>query len=318
MAQRFVLVEIIVTVIFLLISPLADYGEMYEKARITSVIAFNAMEIIGIALIETAIVFGIFFSWLSTTYALSRERITYTHGLFIRRSTVVAMEDIQSVQVRQGIFARLARYGTLELQNARFGKAIQLPFVHDPQRYAALISKLKQGRSTPQESFTPVSVPMLLASGEHERLEFKSTFRWDVRNHNVNKMLEKAVMKTVAAFLNSQGGSLMIGVDDQHRVTGLAQDFATLGRRDADGFENHFTNIFHTMIGRAFRQHVKLSFPTVDGAVCCHVQVSPSPRPVYLKNDDRVEEFYVRTGNTTASLTFSEAGAYIATRFTSV
>ena len=88
-----------------------------------------------------------------------------------------------------------------------------------------------------------------------------------------------------------------------------------MDNNQVDGFENHFSNMFRTTIGPELRQFVKLSFPVIDGKECCLVQVAPSPRPAYLKADDRSEEFYVRTGNATTSLTFSEAASYIASRF---
>ena len=127
----------------------------------------------------------------------------------------------------------------------------------------------------------------------------------------VNKILEKSVMKTIASFLNSQGGHLVIGVNDEKVVIGLAFDYNSLVRKDADGFENHFTQVFHNMIGAEFRQFVKLHWSQVDSKECCIINVSPSHKPAYLKNDNNGEEFYIRTGNGTTALKLSEANAYI-------
>src|SRR3989344_6020593 len=109
----------------------------------------------------------------------------------------------------------------------------------------------------------------IIKSGEHEKLEFKTSLRWDAKRDMVNKELEKAVMKTVAAFLNSDGGHLLIGVDDGGEPVGLENDIATLVKQDADGFENHFNNLFNNMIGVEFRRFVKLKFDSVDGKVVC-------------------------------------------------
>ncbi len=74
----------------------------------------------------------------------------------------------------------------------------------------------------------------LLARGEDAHLEYRSTFRWDLRAAAVSKVMETAVLKTVAAFLNSrEGGTLLVGVADDGRVLGLESDLpdAAQGRQ---------------------------------------------------------------------------------------
>lgn len=154
------------------------------------------------------------------------------------------------------------------------------------------------------------SVTELIKIGEHERLEFKTTLRWDVKRGQVNKELEHGVMKTIAAFLNSKGGSLIIGVDDQHKVLGLASDFSSLVKKNQDGFENHFNNVFSAMIGPEFRRHVRLSFHEVSGEDVCLVSVEPGHQPAYLKTENG-EDFFIRTGNATTPLKMSQLTAYL-------
>ena len=154
------------------------------------------------------------------------------------------------------------------------------------------------------------NVGEMIQAGEHERLEFKTSLRWDVKQEKVNKELERGVMKTIAAFLNSKGGSLMIGVDDQRKIFGLEQDFASLPKDSRDGFENHFNNVFATMIGPQFRRLVRLSFHDFGGKNICLVQVDPAHQPAYLKTD-RGEDFFIRTGNATTSLKMSEVATYV-------
>lgn len=150
----------------------------------------------------------------------------------------------------------------------------------------------------------------MLKSGEHDKLEFKASLRWDMKRNQVNKELEKTIMKTVAAFLNSEGGCLLIGIDDSGEPVGLENDFATLAKPSADGFENHFNNLFNSMIGPEFRQFVKLSFNNINSKVVCLANVDPSHKPVYLKTENG-ENFYIRTGNVTSPLKMSEVATYI-------
>ena len=150
----------------------------------------------------------------------------------------------------------------------------------------------------------------IIRLGEHERSEFKASFRWDTKRRQINKDLEKTIMKTITAFLNSDGGHLFIGVNDQGIPMGLENDFASLPKQDMDGFENHFNNIFNQMIGPEFRRLVKLSFNALGGKTICMVSVEPSHNPAYLKNANS-EDFYIRTGNVTTPLKMSEVAAYL-------
>ena len=114
-------------------------------------------------------------------------------------------------------------------------------------------------------------IARLLMEVEHDQLEFKSSLRFDYKAGKVSRDLEKAVMKTVAAFLNSRGGHLVIGVNDARKPIGLENDYQTLQRKDSDGFENHFTQAFNNMIGPEFRNLIKLWFHNVDGHDICVV-----------------------------------------------
>jgi hypothetical protein len=89
-----------------------------------------------------------------------------------------------------------------------------------------------------EETVAPVSLEEMIAEGESDELEFKSTLRWDLREALVNKKLEEVIMKTVAAFANSDGGTLLIGVGDNGDVLGLEPDYHSLGGADRDKFDH--------------------------------------------------------------------------------
>jgi len=149
----------------------------------------------------------------------------------------------------------------------------------------------------------------MLETGEHEKLEFKTSLRWDTKQNQVNKELERTAMKTITAFLNSEGGYLLVGVDDKGKPIGLENDFASLARPDADGFENHFNNLFKSMVGSEFRRLVKLTFNNIGDKIICLINVEPGHKPAYLKTGAD-EDFYIRTGNVTTPLKISEVASY--------
>lgn len=154
----------------------------------------------------------------------------------------------------------------------------------------------------------------LLAKGESQRVEFKSSFRWDVRENKLNKGLEQPVLKTLAAFLNSEGGTLLIGVADDGQVFGLANDYKTLKKKDRDGFEQAIMSAVSSRMGTDACANLQLVFHEVEGRDICRIMVRPSARPVYLRQGNE-PEFYVRTGTSTRELNVEEAIEYIKGRF---
>ncbi len=154
-----------------------------------------------------------------------------------------------------------------------------------------------------------------IAAGESETVEFKGSLRWDFRERQVNKALEKTVARTIAAFMNSKGGTLVIGVSDEGVVLGLESDYATLGsRKDVDGWEQALRNTLNSYLSKEVAALVGASFAEPDGKTVAIVRADPSLKPVFL-TDANVAEFYVRSGNTTQKLDVKQAQEYIGQRF---
>ena len=170
------------------------------------------------------------------------------------------------------------------------------------------------------QSTTAVSIDDLILEGETDELEFKSSLRWDLQLQAANKKLEEVIIKSVAAFANSQGGTLLIGVSDQGDVLGLERDYAMLGNVDRDKFELHLRTLFNNAFGDAFVvTKVKIGFPEVEGVEICRVDIEPSTKPLIIsladKNGQPVEKLYVRNGNSSREMPLSEMHAYVAERF---
>ena len=170
-----------------------------------------------------------------------------------------------------------------------------------------------------EEDYGAASLEELILEGESEQLEFKSSIRWDYQLGTVNKELEKVIAKTVAAFANSEGGSLVIGVDDDGQVLGLENDYGSLNG-DRDRFELHLRNILNQNVGQAFvSKFVKVSFPLVAEREICVVEIEPSTTPIILKLKGKTgvdsEKFYVRSGNSSQELSMSEFEQYRGDRF---
>jgi len=154
----------------------------------------------------------------------------------------------------------------------------------------------------------------LIAQGESSTLEFKSSFRWDLRENKVNRVLEGVILKTLAGYMNSNGGTLLIGVADDGAVVGLDHDYKTLKKPDRDGFEQALMTAVATKLGGDACHSVQMVFHSLESKEVCRVMVAPANRPMYVKEGD-APKLYVRTGVSTRELNVQEAINYTSARW---
>jgi hypothetical protein len=166
-----------------------------------------------------------------------------------------------------------------------------------------------------------VSCDQAYAGEEGQKVEFKSSFRWDYNLQKPSKDIEGAVIKTVAAFLNTEGGVLLIGVDNNKVVLGLEPDYASLKTKpNRDGWELALQQAFMQAVGADLTtRSIDVRFCSLDGKDVCIVRVSPARHPVFVaestSSGQRREAFYVRMGNATRSLEVKDALAYASERW---
>ncbi|CAN5753889.1 DEAD/DEAH box helicase family protein [soil metagenome] len=161
----------------------------------------------------------------------------------------------------------------------------------------------------------------LLGREEDQTFELKSTLRWDLAASAKNKVLEQVVVKTVAAFLNSRvGGVLLIGADDEGGVIGLDNDYVSLakeGHADRDRFRLHLTQLLINAVGEAATSQVTVAIESVDGHDVARVHVEPSAFPVLqqVKGTDGPTLWVRLDAGTRAVTDAAEIDRFIATRW---
>ncbi len=153
----------------------------------------------------------------------------------------------------------------------------------------------------------------LIAAGEGAELECKETLRWNIHAGRFDKIPEYAAAKTIAAFANTRGGTLVIGVNDLGEIAGLEQD--QFANRDAALL--HLDNVVRNFLGNTVSPLLRAHFVAIDGKDVLRIDCTRSTVPVYLtpplgKGD---VEFYVRRQASSVKLTIPEAVDYIRQRF---
>ena len=170
------------------------------------------------------------------------------------------------------------------------------------------------------EEEVDVDILEMIKAGENSEVEFKTTLRYDMRANTINKKLEEVILKTIAAFSNASGGSLVMGVDDDLNIIGLENDYKTLKNGTKDEFELHLRNLVNNAYGVEFAtNNLDIQFPIVDDEEICIVTIEEGLRPLYTeivdKNGGRNKKFYVRSGNSSQEVSITELATYINQRF---
>jgi len=196
--------------------------------------------------------------------------------------------------VKQGRLGRLLDYGTLKLMIGGIDVPVYLKNVPNPVYYANRILDLIDPQDLAMDD-KKKNLSELIAAGESQYVEYKSSFIWDYHRQSPNKELNVPTLKNVTAFMNTTGGMLLIGVGDDGEVLGIENDIMTLRTKDMDGFENTFNNAFNRMIGAEYRRYLDVWFEEMNDNTVCLLSVTPSPHPVYFKHRDK-EYFYSKQG----------------------
>ena len=161
----------------------------------------------------------------------------------------------------------------------------------------------------------------LIRRGESDRLEFKSSARWNLHTKARDERIELVIAKAVSGFLNADGGTLLIGVNDDGDVVGLANDFSVVKSPDPDRYELWLRDFLATTLGQtaAVQPIIDFTQVSVDGTAThvCRVTCPTSPRPVFLRpgKGGAQPELWVRIGNSTRQLKVDEAVDYVMHRW---
>ena len=158
------------------------------------------------------------------------------------------------------------------------------------------------------------TVAALISEMETSRVEFKGSARVSLDPDQPDvpeKAINGAVIKTVAAFMNTDGGTLGIGIADDGAVLGIGPDLK-LKPHDIDGYMQWLVRLLSQSIGQAAATRVGIRFETVDDRTVCILDVKPSPKPVHATTDKGSDLFFVRMNNTTYDLKGAEMLDYVA------
>jgi hypothetical protein len=162
----------------------------------------------------------------------------------------------------------------------------------------------------PKAEPAALSIAELISGGETDAVEFKATLRTNMHTGQRDEKMHLSALKTIAAFLNAKGGTLLIGVADDGQVLGLeADDFAS-----EDKMGLHLVNLIKERIGDVFLPYVHAHFDDMGGQRVVMIRCEKGPKAAFVK-DGSSQRFFVRGGNATTELQGASVTDYVKQRF---
>ena len=147
-------------------------------------------------------------------------------------------------------------------------------------------------------------------TGESEAIEFKSTLRTNLHTGNKDPRMELAVLKTLAGFLNTNGGTLVIGLSDDGSPVGIGAD----NFPNEDKMALHLVNVVKSRMDIQAMTNIHAHFEDHGDQRVMVVRCQKAPLATFVKDGD-MERFYIRTGPSTTELSASQTQTYVGQRF---
>lgn len=144
----------------------------------------------------------------------------------------------------------------------------------------------------------------IIEKGEGVTIEFKES---------LSKKLKQEVVKTICAFLNTRGGTILLGVNDKAEVIGLDVD----SEKDLDNYKQSIIQILKHKVGINGSTNIHFNTEKLDNKILLRINCTPSNHPIILEDKDG-QYFYIRSGPTSIKApNIKEVLSYYQERFES-
>lgn len=145
--------------------------------------------------------------------------------------------------------------------------------------------------------------------GESKHVEFKQTLSINLKTNLKDKGIEQASLKTLVAFLNTDGGTLLIGVSDKSDIVGIDNEITAFKRED--DYVRHYKSLIKDRIGADVFPYIDYKLVDVNGRKVLFTTCQTSPKPCFLEG----KEFYIRTNPASDRLEGSTLARYLQEHF---
>ena len=161
--------------------------------------------------------------------------------------------------------------------------------------------------------FEKKSIDQLIEEWENNFVEFKSSLRWKEDSKTPNKNLEFRVMKSISAFLNTNGGILIIGVTKKKEIVGVEKDYINLNEQNWDGYLDFLIERIQIFLEPGLSKYFLIKPVNLENKVLCKIIIkNRAAKPIFCLNEDKTSYiFSIRDLGITKILDAKQANNHI-------
>ncbi len=165
---------------------------------------------------------------------------------------------------------------------------------------------------------------------ESRNLELKETLIFDVDLESNPSLKEKinnegienrkneilfSSLKNIAGFLNSEGGTLLIGISDYWEIKGLDRDLKESKFKNLDDIQHFISHKIESIFSKNLnKKDIDISFPELNGTTIARIDVEKSDEPIFVtKNGEEI--FFVREIDGTKKYEAEKLAGYLISNF---
>ena len=223
-----------------------------------------------------------------------------------KRDLLEVYISIPNYKEQEILIATAKKLANLREKVDIFDKEIAL----NPKSAQSIQDRLNNMLSVLEELTEADKIRAIVRTGESKTVEFKQSLSVDVKIDKREKYIEKMVLKTLVAFLNTEGGILLVGVSDDKNIIGIKEEIKKYYKND-DKFLLHLKNLIKSSIGESFYPFIDYQLVDVESCKILQIACQPSNEPCYFES----KEFYVRTNPATDKLEGPKMVSYIQRHF---
>lgn len=204
-----------------------------------------------------------------------------------------------------GIFTESYRMGTIRALSDSTLYAFSGDKIFDPEEFDPKVG-IKLVRSLTMKIIDYITARQqtssihLIRQGENATVEFKA---------NPSRSAMVKILKTLVAFMNTKGGTLFIGVEDDKNIVGIQLE----NYKEIDQFSLDLINLINNHIGSFFTSLVNFDIEDINGKKIFRIDCAVATRPAFYREGGE-ELFYIRSGPSNTRLQPSGIINYIQRR----
>ena len=221
----------------------------------------------------------------------------------------------------------------VKLENGEVGRVKNIL-----SRTSDVITSEKQSDQKCSSTSDEQSLKDLIIGGENHYVEFKSSMLWSTKlsKEDIVKSLSPDVKRygknaskvitarTLAGFLNSDGGYLIIGVKENKRdvkdeIIGIESEYDKLTDKCIDGYRRMIIDgvikpYLPSTVFNHINNYIRIIFEEIENKTICGIQAIKSHSKVFLKINKK-DLFFVRVDASTRQIHGEEVVDYCLKRF---